>query len=167
MTTENKEIRVRKATTKDADILLAWRNDPGTRLMFVSQEEVALAEHQAWLTSTLTREDRVLLLGYDTENRPVGVVRFDLNLADTSAAVSITVNPGLRGQGLSAPMLSAAIDYLSGDVVKRFEPTTWTLRAQIRKENVNSMHLFQRVGFGNVVEEGDYYSLTRTLQCEL
>lgn len=167
MTTENKEICVRKATTEDADILLAWRNDSGTRLMFVSQQGVALAEHQAWLMSTLTREDRVLLLGYDTENRPVGVVRFDLNLADTSAAVSITVNPSLRGQGLSAPMLSAAIDYLSRDVAKRFEPIAWTLRAQIRKENVNSMQLFQRVGFGNVVEEGDYYSLTRNLQREL
>jgi RimJ/RimL family protein N-acetyltransferase len=167
VTTQNREIRVRKATIEDADILLAWRNDPGTRLMFVSQQEVALTEHQAWLTSTLTREDRVLLLGYDTENFPVGVVRFDLNLADTSAAVSITVNPGLRGQGLSALLLSAAIDYLRCDVAKRFEPTTWTLRAQIRKENVNSMHLFQRVGFGNVVEERDYYSLTRTLQREL
>ncbi len=157
---KDQEISIRKANLIDTEILLSWRNDPTTRMMFVNQHEVALADHQAWLTSTLGRDDRLLLVGCDSQSLPVGMVRFDLNLADATASVSITVDPHRRGQGQSRPLLSAAIKYLASNAVQLFGLGRLTLIAQIRKENISSIKLFQRLGFGNCVNQGDFYLLT-------
>jgi spore coat polysaccharide biosynthesis predicted glycosyltransferase SpsG/GNAT superfamily N-acetyltransferase len=96
----------RPATLEDARQLWEWRNDPGTRAGSRDTEMVPWLEHLAWLESSLTREDRVLLV-VDDPLGPVGTVRWDLE-SEREWEVSITVAPDRRGQSLARPMLRAA-----------------------------------------------------------
>jgi len=96
----------RPATLEDARQLWEWRNDPGTRAGSRHGEKVPWLEHLAWLESSLTREDRVLLV-VDDPLGPVGTVRWDLE-GESEWEVSITVAPDRRGQSLARPLLRAA-----------------------------------------------------------
>jgi len=48
-------MNIRLATRDDAQLLLAWRNDPLTRAMSKSMDEVQWDEHVRWLNSRLIR----------------------------------------------------------------------------------------------------------------
>ena len=108
---------------KDARLLWQWRNDPVTRAGSRSPQEVSWEDHLRWLTSSLARPDRLLLVVQDAAG-PVGTVRWDREeqaegLAEGSAGggqeweVSITVAPDRRGRSLGGPLLRAAEQALS------------------------------------------------------
>ena len=67
----------RPATLQDARQLWQWRNDPVTRAGSRSSAEVAWEDHLRWLTASLTRTDRILLVVEDAMGL-VGTVRWDL-----------------------------------------------------------------------------------------
>lgn len=98
-------VRARPAVLTDAETLWVWRNDPATRANSRSSEEVPWENHLAWLESSLTRDDRLLLVA-DDDSGPVGTVRWDHEGGD-EWEVSITVAPERRGQGLAGPLLAA------------------------------------------------------------
>ena len=108
-------VRARPAVLTDAETLWVWRNDPATRANSRSSEEVPWERHLAWLESSLTRDDRLLLVA-DDDRGPVGTVRWDHEGGDEE--VSITVAPERRGQGLAGPLLAAGERALA----------TWTRR---------------------------------------
>jgi spore coat polysaccharide biosynthesis predicted glycosyltransferase SpsG/GNAT superfamily N-acetyltransferase len=109
----------RPATLRDAQQLWQWRNDPSTRAGSRSSAQVPWEDHLRWLTSSLTRTDRILLVVDDADG-PVGTVRWDLVQEPGGAPagshdweVSITVAPQRRGQSLARPLLRAAEEALS------------------------------------------------------
>jgi spore coat polysaccharide biosynthesis predicted glycosyltransferase SpsG len=125
---------VRVATVADSALLLAWRNDPGTRAWSRVTTPVTPAEHETWLTRALADPDRRLLIAeYDGE--PVGTVRFDR--ADAAWEVSITVAPEQRGRRRALPVLLAA--------ERTMAPAT--IRANIHRDNVASLALFRSAGY--------------------
>jgi spore coat polysaccharide biosynthesis predicted glycosyltransferase SpsG len=100
----------RPATRQDARCLWEWRNDPATRAASLSSQEVAWDDHLRWLTDSLTRTDRMLLVVEDPASSPgpVGTVRWDLRAqraGEFEWEVSITVAPERRGQSLARPIL--------------------------------------------------------------
>ena len=116
-----------------------------TRAGSRNTEPVPWPEHLAWLESSLTREDRLLLVLED-ETGPVGTVRWDLeqDLEHEGAReweVSITVAPERRGQSLSRPILRAAELALSE--VSRARATGLTAYlAMVHIDNQASLRLF-------------------------
>lgn len=126
-------IALRPATPQDADRLLDWRNDPGTRRWSVSREPVAPEVHRRWLAGALAT--RALLIA-EERGVPVGVVRFDPG-EPGEAEVSITVAPGARGRGLARPVLEAAHDEAPGV----------RLLARIHRDNTASRRLFTAAGY--------------------
>jgi spore coat polysaccharide biosynthesis predicted glycosyltransferase SpsG/RimJ/RimL family protein N-acetyltransferase len=134
-------VGVRPAGLEDADLLLSWRNDPTTRAVSRTTAEVPRAEHVAWLTATLARSGRHLLVVLDGDE-PVGTVRWD----DEGAGeweVSITVAPSARGRGLAGPALTAAQDWLAGHLPA--PPSA--LLAVVHEDNTASRRLFLRAGY--------------------
>jgi len=143
----------RPATLQDARLLWQWRNDPVTRAGSRNTEPVPWPEHLAWVESSLTREDRLLLVLED-ETGPVGTVRWDLGQdldqdldqdleqeGEREWEVSITVAPERRGQSLSRPILRAAEVALSE--VTRLRATGLTAYlAMVHIDNQASMRLF-------------------------
>ena len=123
---------IRSATPDDALDVLIWRNDPLTRAMSRTQEEVEQQAHVAWFNRALNDGASTLLIG-EVEGEKVGMVRFDHGVA---TEVSININPLCRGRGLGHELLAEALSWAKGDLV-----------AVIKDENLASRRLFERAGF--------------------
>ncbi len=141
----SESISIRPARADDAAQLFVWRNDPHVRRMSINQEEISTSEHLLWVDRTLRRKDRLLLIGELIDGTLVGVVRFDLNLENDEAYVSIIIDPLMQGKGMSVLLLRAAINELVLKVEK--VQRTVNIIAQIRHENAASLACFIKVGF--------------------
>lgn len=133
-------VRPRPARPGDAELLLAWRNDPDTRRWSRSHDAVDLATHRRWLADSLDRDDRLLLVVADARG-PVGTVRWDRD--GSGWEVSITVAPERRGEGLALPMLRAGEDALRARTGAGTAVT-----AVVHTRNDASARLFARAGYG-------------------
>ncbi|WP_226361406.1 bifunctional UDP-2,4-diacetamido-2,4,6-trideoxy-beta-L-altropyranose hydrolase/GNAT family N-acetyltransferase [Pseudonocardia sp. ICBG1142] len=133
-------VRSRPARPGDAELLLAWRNDPDTRRWSRSHDAVDLATHRRWLAGSLDRDDRLLLVVADARG-PVGTVRWDRD--GSGWEVSITVAPERRGEGLALPMLRAGEDALRARTGAGTAVT-----AVVHTGNDASARLFARAGYG-------------------
>lgn len=133
-------VRPRPARPGDAELLLAWRNDPDTRRWSRSHDAVDLATHRRWLADSLDRDDRLLLVVADARG-PVGTVRWDRD--GSGWEVSITVAPERRGEGLALPMLRAGEDALRARTCAGTAVT-----AVVHTRNDASARLFARAGYG-------------------
>lgn len=143
-------LTLRPASMADARRLFDWRNDPVTRAMAITTDPVPWDGHVRWLTATLDRADRQLLIGEGPQG-PVGTVRFDMG---DDIVVSITLAPDQRGRGLALPLLTAAIARLSPPA---------NLLAQVKPDNPASRRLFERAGFDETGTEAGLLTYRRRL----
>lgn len=134
-------VGVRPATADDADLLLAWRNDPTTRAVSRQQDAVDRPAHVAWLEASLRRPDRHLLVGR-TDGRPVGTVRWD-DRGDGEWEVSITVAPEARGRRVAPSLLAAAELWLAS----RYGSALRGYLAVLHEGNTASRRLFVGAGY--------------------
>ena len=133
-------LTARLAGMDDARLLWQWRNDPVTRAGSRSSAEVTWDEHVGWLTASLARIDRVLLV-VEHALVPVGTVRWDLE-GKGEWEVSITVAPQRRGQSLARPLLRAGEVALSEVESSRGTAVTAYL-AVVHVDNEASVRLFE------------------------
>ena len=133
-------LTARLAGMDDARLLWQWRNDPATRASSRSSAEVTWHEHVGWLTASLARIDRVLLV-VEHALVPVGTVRWDLE-GKGEWEVSITVAPQRRGQSLARPLLRAGEVALSEVESSRGTGVTAYL-AVVHVDNEASVRLFE------------------------
>ena len=137
-------VTLRLARSDDIPRLFRWRNDPLTRAMSRSPEEIDYATHTAWVARALAYEDVALFIGdsaRDGQWVSVGTTRLDLHPSPGAAEVSITVAPAWRGRGIATSLLAATLQYGRERLgVTRFE-------AVIHWNNVRSHRLFARAGF--------------------
>lgn len=135
----------RPAGMHDARLLWEWRNDPATRAGSRSSGEVSMDDHLRWLTASLARTDRMLLLVTDTVG-PVGTVRWDHGV-EGEWEVSITVAPDRRGQSLARPLLRAGEAALSGrtpsEVARSSGTQVTAYLAVVHVDNRASVRLFE------------------------
>jgi RimJ/RimL family protein N-acetyltransferase len=135
------KIAFRPATLEDAELLLAWRNDPTTRQSSIQQAEISFEEHVQWLSRSLASPSRQLFVAL-YEGRAAGMVRFDqlgeapLEVGTEASEMSWSVAPEHRGRGLGKWIVKAALALRPG-----------TLVAQIRHENLASRKIAEFVGF--------------------
>lgn len=131
------DLTSRHASITDAHMLFEWRNDPDTRRMSRSTDEVSWDEHIHWITRVLDDASRILLI-IEHDGRPVGTVRWD-HRSGIDWEVSIALSPSARGQGLSFGVLAAGESGLPSGVHR--------LVAAVNVENTASRRLFERSGY--------------------
>ncbi|WP_169312920.1 GNAT family N-acetyltransferase [Intrasporangium calvum] len=132
-------VEIRTATAQDEGKLLAWRNDPVTRASSRQHDVVSPVRHHQWLASSLTRDDRHVLIG-SAGGIDIGTVRWDM-LGTREWEVSITVAPTARGRALAAPLLAAGQRWLADYA----EPTAYL--AVLHRTNEASRRLFLGSGY--------------------
>jgi spore coat polysaccharide biosynthesis predicted glycosyltransferase SpsG/RimJ/RimL family protein N-acetyltransferase len=140
-------LSARPAVLADADLLLAWRNDPDTRGSSRQQDEVDQDAHQAWLRRSVGDPSRLLLVLEDEHGDPVGTVRWDRLSGQEQPVpadweVSITVAPRQRGAGLARPLLAEAQRALTARAGR-----DQRLLARVHVDNVRSQRLFESSGY--------------------
>lgn len=123
----------------DSQRIWQWRNDPVTRAMSVTTEEIPWDRHRAWYAQAAVDPSRVLLLASEGETA-VGMVRFDLR-AVANAEVSINLNPQVRGSGQGKRVLAAACQW--GFLALRRD----CIYATIKPDNLRSVRTFEATGF--------------------
>jgi RimJ/RimL family protein N-acetyltransferase len=147
-------IRLRPATLQDAELLLAWRNDPQTRLASHSTHEISLDEHRAWLSRLLQNPARRLFIA-ELAGEPVGSVRAEKE-ADGVTELSWTVAASARGQGVGKRMLAALLKEVRGSV-----------RAEVKIGNIASMKMAEAAGLLLVREEQGVLHYLKTVEPEV
>ena len=129
-------LAVRPATPADSQLMHEWRNHPQTRAVSHDRDEIAFADHDAWLARALVDPARSLWIAR-VGGISVGVIRFD-RTGDDRAVVSLYLDPALHGLGLGRAMLlageQAAADGL--DIV-----------AEVVEGNTGSARLFASAGY--------------------
>lgn len=130
-------LRLRAATSGDAELLLGWSNEPATRAASFNRDPIAQVDHVRWLDERLRDPDSLLFIG--ERATPAGQVRFQRD--GDEAAISVSVAPECRGRGVAASLVDAGV---------RAAFDRWAvsrIRAEIRRDNVASMAVFADAGF--------------------
>ncbi len=142
---------IRPATYQDSDDLFSWRNDPQTRVMSITSDEVSRSDHDGWYSATLSNPKRILFIGELDDNK-IGMCRFDIG-EDKGATVSINLNPLMRGKGLSVEFLKRSIDTF-------WEVSKIDLNAMIKHDNTASIKCFEKAGFCQKSSDENFHEYT-------
>lgn len=134
------QIKVRRATIDDLDLLHSWRNHPNIRSVSANSEVISLEEHSEWLKKVLADPDRHILIAYQSDGVLVGAVRFDE--CGVEAEISIYASPDLMVKGMGSQILMAGERWIAENrkSVKEFH-------AKVLGENTASHGLFQKSGY--------------------
>lgn len=123
---------LRPVTIKDAEMLLEWRNEPGTRNASHSASEITRGEHVAWLKKALSNSQRRLFIAEENQT-PVGTVRADLS--EGVWELSWTTAPSARGRGVATRMVSLLTQDISEEI-----------RAEVKVGNIASARAAENAG---------------------
>ena len=139
MTVRQPVVRLRRVTESDADLILAWANDPDTRAASFHPDPIDPAGHVRWLAARLASPTTGFWIGESDDGRPIGQVRVE---ADGSGGeLSISVAPDARGQRFGRSLLQAGIAEARRTLLVRH------LLARVRLDNPASLALFAGAGF--------------------
>lgn len=143
-------INVRLITYEDKTEILKWRNDPLSRNMLINTNFVKTKQHDAWFSSTILNKDKYLFMCLDSNKKKIGTVRFDIK--DKIAKIAIILNPTKRNLGLSEPCIIQALKKLYS-----LNPEINFFIAEIRKNNIASKKLFEKIGFKLQYSKNEIY----------
>jgi RimJ/RimL family protein N-acetyltransferase len=138
--TVSEVLTVAEACEHDSIDIWHWRNDLQSRLWSIEGEEVSLRSHTKWFAAALKNKDRFLYLGKLGNNQKIGVCRFDVDITENIAHVSINLNPAFRKQNLSSVLLKKSIELFA-------KTRLIDLRATIKKGNIASIKCFDSCYF--------------------
>jgi RimJ/RimL family protein N-acetyltransferase len=128
-------VRLRRVSESDAELLLAWANDPVTRAASFHPDPIDPDGHVRWLAGRLASATTRFWIGESNEDLAVGQVRVE------GDEISISVSPSSRGRGFGRALLAAAVDEAGRTLpVER-------LVARVRVDNPASLALFAAAGF--------------------
>ena len=130
-------LKVRKCVTKDMKLLYNWSNDKLARSQSFNSNKITIEEHEKWFADKMKNEKSLILIN-EFENKPVGLVRFELE--SSNSLIGILIDKSYRGKGLSSIMLIKSIE-------KYFASFSKPILAYIKEGNTTSLKAFKRAGF--------------------
>ncbi len=133
------ELFVRKATIEDAQQYFEWANDVAVRNNSFNKDQITWENHLKWFKNKLLSTDTYLFIFYH-ENVPVGQVRLDLK--DDFWYIDYSIDKEYRGKGMGTAMIKTIINKFPSNNIK----------AQVKKDNVGSLKVFEKTGFKIVSE---------------
>lgn len=132
-------IEIKKATQNDTKRLFEWRNQSKIRNASKNSDPILWDEHQKWFDALIQDGNRHLLIG-SINDKPVGVVRFDIE--SDEAEVSIYLVPDGSNVGQGKNLLRASELWLNSN-----RPEVLRINAIVLTENEASKKLFSDSGY--------------------
>ena len=146
---------IRDVDFSDAEMLLAWRNEPEVRKFSHFQGIISKKEHLDWLHRRLNLLPSQPFWIFENELGMVGATRFDFNPVQKHFEISITINSMHRGQGLGKRVLDLAITNFL-----RIYPGG-NLYAETHQDNKASRMLFLGCGFKEIESSKNFLVFER------
>lgn len=143
---QDKELRLRLATLKDADLLFCWANESIIRKMAFDSSVIVYEEHLNWFKKKLISIDSLIYIAELDDKVAIGQVRFDLT-DDTDAVIDLHLTKRYRGKGLGGKVLTDAVHKFIIDKKVKI------INAYIKRENLASYYTFLKSGFVAVDDE--------------
>jgi UDP-2,4-diacetamido-2,4,6-trideoxy-beta-L-altropyranose hydrolase len=134
---------LREVQADDCRLVWEWANDPVTRSNSFSSDMIAWDEHVAWFTTKLTDPRSYFYLAFNSQDQPVGYVRFQ-QIDDTEADISVAVAPEQRRRGYGTKLICQGVERLWQNTnISR-------INAYIKPDNLASRHIFAKAGFNEI-----------------
>jgi RimJ/RimL family protein N-acetyltransferase len=130
---------LRPATRDDAELLLAWRNDPEARRQSLDTSAIELAPHVRWLERRLADTHGCRIYIAEREGVPIGQLRVE---ADGGiGVVSVSIDASARGAGLGRELIEQGTERAAGELALD------TVQAVVRPGNEASLQSFAAAGY--------------------
>jgi len=154
-------LRLRNVREGDSHLLWEWANDPDARAVSFSSDSIPWEEHLEWFHAKVQSPRCLFFIATDSEDVPVGQVRFDLTNDEAIISVSLDRHQRSKGYGIRLLRLSAqalfTVTHLS------------TIHAYVKPNNHASLRTFAKAGYthgGTTVTAGQpavHFILRRSL----
>ena len=146
--------QTRKVKKEDAGRIWEIRNDPSVRCLSNNPTEISLAQHMAWFVKKYFsgEDNHCFVLEGTTSKKIVGYCRLDADQTGESYLISIALDPVFHGCGLGGLFLWQCL--------VEFNPQKPVL-AEIRKDNIPSLKLFQKNNFTVTKEDEKIFYLVK------
>ena len=132
-------LKLRPATTDDAERVWNWRNEPSVRAASRESEPIPLDDHKRWFERRLQESDVMILIVSGEDGIDIGYVRFEIEADE--AEISVALDPESRGMGLGTAAIRSASDLLINTGRVR------TIVALIKPGNEGSVRAFSNAGY--------------------
>lgn len=141
------ELTHRKATVADCRLYWHWANDPEVRRSAFNSEPISWEKHQEWFTAKVSDPNTILLI-FESRFGPVAQVRLDGDAKQMT--ISYSVARQYRGTGIGKKIIS--------EVISARPPFTNMFMAQVKKGNIASVNIFEKLGFlrSDLLEKNAY-----------
>jgi len=131
------ELYIRNANLDDTDLLYSWSNNEQVRKQSFQSSKIEYNDHCKWFENKL-KDDSTLIFIVETNQNPVGVVRFQID--NKLATIGVSIDEDYRGKGLGATLIEMGVH-------SYFKEKDYSILASIKKQNTASIKSFKKAGF--------------------
>ncbi len=137
-------IDIHPATSSDCDLLLKWKNDPIVRQSAFNTAVVSKENHEKWFSRALNNPDTKIYI-LKSDGKCVGQVRIDRE--EDVGIIDYSIDASCRGKGFGKKII-----LLLEEEIRKIGFVS-TLKAEVKKENAASRHVFISLGYTEKEEE--------------
>ncbi|MEK7173292.1 MAG: GNAT family N-acetyltransferase [Patescibacteria group bacterium] len=146
---------IREAKKEDSHRVWEIRNHPDVRTRSNSRDDISFEQHQGWFLNKYFKQTGNFIYIAEVGGVAVGYCRIDFDSSGRDYVISIAVDPGYQGFGLGKLLLEESL--------RRF-PVELVIRAEIQRDNLPSLRLFEKYGFKITEQDGKNFYLSRKIE---
>ncbi len=146
MAMQGDRLRLRPAKWQDCEQIWQWANEPTTRQASFQSNLIPWEDHVQWFQQKLADEHCEFWLAIDTQDCPIGQVRFD-PISTEVMQISLSIDSDYRNQGLGVEILKMAVHQIF------WNPKILAISAWIKPKNLASIRTFEMVQFSKIGTE--------------
>lgn len=156
-----KKLFVREARLEDAHQLWLWANNPEVRASSYNQAPIPWEDHLAWIKKRMASPLCFLFIIENLQAQPIGQARFDWLEEPGAWLIDYSLDQTMRGKGLGTDLLLTATEQLVC-MLKKTSQSTPLLHAFVKKDNLASVKVFERLGYKSQVANTHSFLFTKT-----
>ena len=138
-------ISIKKATINDAKLYFDWANEHEVRSNSLNSAPISWENHIKWFEKKLQDKNTFFYI-FMFDKIGLGQVRIDL-IDNEIGLINYSIDKQFRGLGFGTIIINKIIIELAGTVSK--------FNAIVKKENVASIKIFEKLGFSIFKTEGN------------
>jgi len=142
---KNETLKLRPVKKNDCRLLWEWANDPEVRKSAYDSAHIPWETHLQWFEEKLDDSRCFQYIASDSNDIPVGQVRFDVK--GPEAEIDVSIQKKMRGLNYGSLLIRTGLEKLVRSVKIK------AVNAFVKIENKASIHAFLKSGFEDLGEK--------------